>query len=59
MEFIPSYGDAAALQNADFLRQLIMEARASDPQADAQRLRMPFQGNLGMNAITVNTAEGQ
>lgn len=58
-QFIPSYGDAAALQNADFLRQLIMEARAANPQADAERLRMPMQGNLGMNALTVNTGEGQ
>lgn len=51
-QFVPAYGDAAALQNADFLRQLIMEARASDPQDDAMRLRMPMQGNLGMNSAT-------
>ena len=58
MEFLPSYGDAAALQNADFLRRLIMESRASRPQDDAERLRMPLQGNLGMNAITTSGDAG-
>ncbi len=57
-QFVPAYGDAAALQNADFLRQLIMEARANNPQDDAMRLRMPMQGNLGMNAQTVTGAAG-
>lgn len=51
-QFVPAYGDAAALQNADFLRQLILEARSFKPQDDAARLRMPVQGNLGMNAAS-------
>lgn len=58
MEFIPAYGEAAALQNADFLRQLILQARAFNPQDDAERLRMQQAGHLGMNAIT-STAEAK
>jgi len=52
-QFIPAYGDAAALQNADFLRQLIMQTRAFAPQDDAEKLRMSRAGDIGMNAQTV------
>jgi hypothetical protein len=37
--------DQAAIQNLDFLRQLIAEARADVPYEDMQRLRMvQYQG---------------
>jgi len=32
--------DSPAIKNLEFLRMLIAEARASDPQADQDRLRM-------------------
>lgn len=50
--------DDAAIQNLEFLRQLIAESRGDDPLLDMLRLRM-LQGNdLGMNAIT-STAEAE
>jgi hypothetical protein len=37
--------DQAAIQNLDFLRQLIAEARADQPYEDMERLRMlQYQG---------------
>jgi len=37
--------DQAAIQNLDFLRQLIAEARADRPYEDMERLRMlQYQG---------------
>jgi hypothetical protein len=37
--------DQAAIQNLDFLRQLIAEARADQPYDDMERLRMlQYQG---------------
>lgn len=44
-------GDAA-IQNLEFLRQLIAESRGDVPLMDAIRLRM-LQNGLGMNAQTV------
>lgn len=50
--------DDAAIQNLDFLRQLIAESRGDAPLMDMLRLRM-LQGNdIGMNAIT-STAEAE
>lgn len=36
-----------AIQNLDFLRQLIAEARKDAPQADAERLRMLYGTGMG------------
>lgn len=44
-----------AIQNLDFLRQLIAESRQDAPQADMQRLRM-LQGS-GMGVDSVNEPE--
>ncbi len=43
----------AAIQNLDFLRKLIAEARQEIPQADAERLRMMYGTGMGTDAITV------
>lgn len=45
--------DNPAIQNLEFLRQLIAAARSELPIMDALRLRMLTQGNVGMNANTV------
>jgi hypothetical protein len=37
----------AAIQNLDFLRQLIAEARAQEPSLDAARLRMIYGTGMG------------
>lgn len=41
----------AAIQNLDYLRELISAARAEEAFRDAERLRM-LQYGLGMNNIT-------
>ena len=41
----------AAIQNLDYLRELIAAARAEEAFRDAERLRM-LQYGLGMNNIT-------
>lgn len=47
----------SAIQNLEFLRQLIAEVRGDRPLMDMLRLRM-LQNGSGMNAIT-STAEEQ
>lgn len=42
----------AAIQNLEFLRQLIAEVRGDIPIMDMLPLRMLQAGNVGMNAIT-------
>ena len=43
--FYTLMNDQAAIQNLDFLRQLIAEARADQPYEDMERLRMlQYQG---------------
>ena len=44
-----------AIQNLDFLRQLIAESRADNPYVDMEKLRM-LQGS-GMGTDAVNGAE--
>lgn len=42
----------AAIQNLDFLRQLIAEARQDVPLMDMERLRMIQGTGTGMDAMT-------
>lgn len=44
--------DQAAIQNLDFLRQLIAETRADVPSQDMQRLRMFSGMGVGTDAVT-------
>ncbi len=44
--------DSSAIQNLDFLRQLIAEARADQPYADAVRLRMLSGTGMGTDGLT-------
>jgi len=47
-----SYMDEqAAIQNLDFLRQLIAEARASVPYEDMERLRMIYGMGVGTDSV--------
>lgn len=39
--------DQAAIQNLDYLRQLIAETRAQDPADDMERLRMFYGTGMG------------
>ncbi len=48
----------AAIQNLEFLRQLIAETRGDIPLMDMLRLRM-LQNGSGMNAITSTAEEPQ
>jgi len=43
--------EQAAIQNLDFLRQLIAEARASVPYDDMERLRMIYGMGVGTDAV--------
>lgn len=45
--------DPIAIQNLDYLRQLIAEARASEVSQDADKLRMLNGYGMGTDAITV------
>jgi hypothetical protein len=47
----------AAIQNLEFLRQLIAEARGEAPFMDMLRLRMIQSGDQGMRATTTTGAE--
>lgn len=49
--------DGPAIQNLDFLRQLIAEARQSEEFKDALRLRMLQGYGIGTDAMT-NQQEG-
>jgi hypothetical protein len=49
----------AAVQNLEYLRQLIAEARAAKPEQDVARLRMVRDGNLGINALTTTRGDRQ
>jgi len=44
--------DQAAIQNLDFLRQLIAETRAATPADDMQRLRMFTGMGVGTDSVT-------
>jgi hypothetical protein len=46
-----------ALQNLDYLRQLIAETRAANPQADADRLRMLHGYGVGTDQMTQKNGE--
>jgi len=46
-------GDQPAIQNLDFLRQLIAETRSQDPYADMVKLRMIQDTGMG----TQNTGD--
>jgi hypothetical protein len=43
--------EQAAIQNLDFLRQLIAEARASVPYDDMERLRMIYGMGVGTDSV--------
>jgi hypothetical protein len=49
--------DPAAIQNLDYLRQLISETRAANPQADADRLRMLHGYGVGTDQMTQKNGE--
>lgn len=44
--------DQAAIQNLDFLRQLIAETRGDVPAADMERLRMFTGMGVGTDSVT-------
>ena len=44
--------DQAAIQNLDFLRQLIAETRAQAPAEDMERLRMIYGMGVGTDSVT-------
>ena len=44
--------DQAAIQNLDFLRQLIAETRAQAPSEDMERLRMIYGMGVGTDSVT-------
>ncbi len=44
--------DQAAIQNLDYLRQLIAETRAEVPYDDMARLRMIYGMGVGTDAVT-------
>jgi hypothetical protein len=46
-----------AIQNLDYLRQLIQEARAQDPMADMESLRMLQGYGMGTDAMTNKQGE--
>jgi hypothetical protein len=49
--------ESPAIQNLDYLRQLILDARQAESQRDAERLRM-FQGyGVGTDALTVKQGD--
>ena len=50
-------GDQPAIQNLDFLRQLIAEARMDRPQADMSRLRMIQDTGMGTDALTTRAGD--
>ena len=48
--------DDPAIQNLDFLRQLIAEIRDL-PQDDAERLRMLYGTGMGTNSLTTQQGD--
>lgn len=44
--------DQAAIQNLDFLRQLIAESRADQPYDDMDRLRMIYGTGMGTDSVS-------
>lgn len=44
--------DQAAIQNMEFLRQLIAESRAQQPYEDMARLRMITGTGMGTDSVT-------
>lgn len=43
--------EQVAMQNLEFLRQLIAEARAAAPMDDMERLRMAYGRGIGTDAV--------
>jgi hypothetical protein len=56
-ELIQLMADSSAIQNLDFLRQLIAEARADQPYADAVRLRMLSGTGMGTDGLTTQQGD--
>lgn len=52
-DIIQLMADAPAIQNLDFLRQLIAEARMYDQMGDEQRLRMLRDTDMGTAALSM------
>lgn len=50
-ELIQLMADSPAIQNLDFLRQLIAEARANRPELDDARLRMLHGSGMGTDSL--------
>lgn len=48
-----------AIQNLDFLRQLIADIRASEEYKDAERLRMLQVGDIGLTGLTAGGEAGE
>ena len=51
-ELLLLMSEPAAIQNLDFLRQLIAESRAAQPYEDMARLRMIYGTGTGTDAVT-------
>ena len=45
-----------AIQNLEFLRQLIAEARAQEPSGDEARLRMRYGSGMGTDGLFTQEA---
>lgn len=50
-------GDQPAIQNLDFLRQLIAETRGQDNYADMAKLRMLQGTGMGTDSMTTNRGD--
>lgn len=50
-------GDQPAIQNLDFLRQLIAETRGQDNYADMAKLRMLQGSGMGTDSLTSKQAD--
>lgn len=48
-----------AIQNLDFLRQLIAESRQSNPYDDMAKLRMLQGSGMGTDSLTVQQEDAQ
>lgn len=50
-------GDQPAIQNLDFLRQLIAETRGQPEYADMAKLRMLQGSGMGTDSMTANRGD--
>ena len=50
-------GDQSAIQNLDYLRQLIAETRSQPEYADMAKLRMLQGSGMGTDSMTTNRGD--